>query len=64
MSPRNHSCRMNTDPKPKGRPPKPADERLVQRSIRLTPAQWAKFDAAGGIEWLRGLIQRARPPAG
>lgn len=55
---------MTNDPKPKGRPPKPADERLVQRSIRLTPAQWAKFDAAGGIEWLRGLIQRARPPAG
>lgn len=46
-----------------GRPPKPPDERLVQRSIRLTPAQWAKFDAAGGIEWLRSLIQRARPPA-
>lgn len=33
----------------------------MQRSIRLLPAQWAKFDAAGGIEWLRGLIDRSKP---
>lgn len=46
-----------------GRPPIPDDERLVQRSIRLRPAQWKKFDAAGGIEWLRKLIDRAKPPA-
>lgn len=52
---------MNTD-KPNGRPPKPADERLVQRSIRLTPAQWAKIDAHG-LEWLRAVIKRAKPPA-
>ena len=53
---------MNTEPKSKGgRPPKPEAERLVQRSIRLLPSQWAKFDAAGGIEWLRGLIDRSKP---
>lgn len=53
---------MNTEPKSKGgRPPKPDDQRLVQRSIRLLPSQWAKFDAAGGIEWLRGLIDRSKP---
>lgn len=52
---------MNTDPKPKGRPPKPADERLVQRSIRLTPAQWAKIDAAG-LPALRKLLDRWRAP--
>lgn len=53
---------MNTEPKSKGgRPPKPDAERLVQRSIRLLPSQWAKFDAAGGIEWLRGLIDRSKP---
>jgi hypothetical protein len=33
----------------------------VQRSIRLLPSQWAKYDAAGGIEWLRGLIDRSKP---
>lgn len=53
---------MTTEPKNKGgRPPKPDDQRLVQRSLRLLPAQWEKFDAAGGIEWLRGLIDRSRP---
>lgn len=53
------------EPKNKGgRPPKPDSEKLVQRSIRLAPAQWAKFDAAGGIEWLRKLIDRAKPPKG
>jgi hypothetical protein len=52
---------MEQPKNPGGRPPKPEAERLVQRSIRLTPAQWAKFDAAGGIAWLRGLIDRARP---
>jgi hypothetical protein len=53
---------MNSEPKSKrGRPFKPDEEKLVQRSIRLLPAQWAKFDAAGGIEWLRGLIDRAKP---
>ena len=46
-----------------GRPPKPEAERLVQRSIRLPPALWAKIDTHG-LEWLRGVIQRARPPAG
>lgn len=53
---------MSTEQKRKaGRPFKPDDQRLVQRSIRLLPAQWQKFDEAGGIEWLRGLIDRARP---
>ncbi len=53
---------MNTEPKNKGgRPPKAEADRLVQRSIRLLPSQWAKFDAAGGIDWLRGLIDRSKP---
>lgn len=43
-----------------GRPQKPEAERLVQRSIRLSPALWAKIDA-NGLEWLRAVIQRARP---
>ena len=53
---------MNSEPNSKrGRPFKPDDQKLVQRSIRLLPSQWAKFDAAGGIEWLRGLIDRSKP---
>ena len=43
----------------RGRPPLPPEERLEQRSIRLTAAQWAKVDAHG-IPWLRALIQRAK----
>ena len=40
-----------------------SSERLIQRTIRLPPDLWAKIDA-NGLEWLRGVIRRARPPAG
>lgn len=36
---------------------------LTQKTIRLPPDLWAKIDA-NGLEWLRGVIRRARPPAG
>lgn len=56
---------MNTEEKkPRGRPPVPPDERLEQRSIRLSAKQWEKIDAAGGIEALRKLIDRWRPKKG
>jgi len=42
-----------------GRPLKFPGERLEQRSIRLTKAQWAKVDVAG-LEALRKLISRWR----
>jgi len=48
--------------RPRGRPPTPPGEQLVQRSIRLTPALWEKIDAAG-MDWLRALIKKAKPPA-
>jgi hypothetical protein len=50
---------MEQPKRPRGRPPKPPEELLEQRSIRLTPAQWAKVDEFG-MEWLRKLIQRAK----
>lgn len=43
-----------------GRPAKPEEERLIQRSIRMPPDLWAKIDAHG-LEWLREVIRRARP---
>lgn len=50
------------EPKNKGgRPPKPEEDRLVLRAIRLKPAHWAKVDEYG-MEWLRKLIDRAKPP--
>jgi len=51
---------MEQEKRPRGRPPVPPDEKLEQRSIRLTAAQWAKIEAAGGMEWLRRLIDRAK----
>ena len=44
-----------------GAPPKPPEERLKQRSIRLKPAQWAKVDEYG-LAWLRALIDKAKAP--
>ncbi len=54
---------MDKPKNPGGRPALPEDQRRVQRSIRLLPKHWAKIDAHG-LEWLRAVIQRARPPAG
>jgi len=50
---------MEPTKKPMGRPPKPVEEKLEQRSIRLTPAQWAKIEA-GGLVALRKLIDHWR----
>jgi hypothetical protein len=54
---------MNTKPKsPRmGRPPIAPEERLQQRSIRLAREHWAKVDLYG-LDWLRNLIERAKPP--
>jgi hypothetical protein len=54
------NCRMEPPKKQIGRPLKFPGEKLEQRSIRLTAAQWAKVDAAG-IAALRKLIDRWRP---
>lgn len=35
------------------------DEKLVQRSIRMTDEQWAEVDAQG-LDWLRKLVDKAR----
>lgn len=52
---------MKTKPKhPGGRPKLPEEQRLIQRSIRLSAEQWAKIDI-GGLDWLRKLIDRAKP---
>ena len=50
---------MEEQKRGRGRPPTPLDEKLEQRSIRLTAVQWAKVDA-NGIGWLRKLIEKGR----
>lgn len=49
------------EPKKMGRPPTPPEQKLSQRSIRLTAAQWARIDQYG-LPWLRTLIDRAKAP--
>lgn len=43
-----------------GRKPLPVQERAVVKSIRLTPAQWARFRELGGGAWLRTLINHLK----
>jgi hypothetical protein len=43
-----------------GRPPIPPEQKLEQRSLRLTKAQWAKLALLGGAEWIRKKINAAR----
>jgi hypothetical protein len=57
-----YTATMKREKPTMGRPPKPPEETLKQRSIRLTDAQWGKYDAYGGVKWLRRLIDRAKQP--
>ena len=45
-----------------GRKPLPTEEKAVVRSLRLTAAQWAKFQTLGGVAWLRAALQKAKAP--
>lgn len=51
---------METLKKAVGRPKKPDSDLLVQKSIRMTPAQWEKIDGAG-IDALRALVDKWKP---
>jgi hypothetical protein len=44
-----------------GRKPLPVEDRSVAGSIRLTVAEWAKFRALGGAEWLREKLKKTKP---
>lgn len=47
--------------RPRGRPEKPPEERLVQKSVRFQQSIWDKIDMYG-IEWARKALARAKPP--
>lgn len=57
-----YTARMEQPKNKGGRPPIPEAKRLVQRSIRMPPAVWAKIDEHG-LEWVRAVLLRAKPPA-
>jgi hypothetical protein len=42
----------------------PEQQRAHRLTVRLTEAQRAKVEAAGGSEWVRSLIERAKLPGG
>lgn len=44
-----------------GRPPKPPNELMKPRTIRLPPELWVKIDQHG-LDWLRTVIKQAKPP--
>lgn len=52
---------MTQQTRHRGRPAVAPENRLEQRSIRLTASQWNKVDAAGGVAWLRKLIDLTAP---
>ena len=51
---------MEPQKKPLGRPRKTDAERMVLRSIRMTPSQWEKIDTAGA-DALRALVDKWKP---
>lgn len=39
-------------------------ERMKNRAIRMTEAQWEKLQKLGGSQWIRDRIDRAKSPEG
>lgn len=56
-----YTAAMMKDKKPMGRPKLDPEDKLELRAIRLNPGHWRKVDALG-MEWLRALIERGKPP--
>lgn len=53
---------MENTEKPKrsrGGQPKPKEQHLVQKSVRMLGSQWAKMERNGGPEWLREVVDAA-----
>lgn len=42
-----------------GRKPIPAEDRAVNKSIRMKPSHWTMFDELGGLDWLRSTVEAA-----
>ena len=46
-------------PRPPGRPPAAGEPRAVRLEVRVTQSEHAAILAAGGSEWVRGLVKKA-----
>ena len=49
----------DTELKRIGRPPKGADKKRM-RGVRMTPREWATYQALGGPQWFGAALARAR----
>lgn len=45
-----------------GRKPTPPEYKLIAKSVRMTAAQWVKYDELGGGGWLRSVVDGAHKP--
>jgi hypothetical protein len=52
-----------TEPKKRGAPIKPPEQKTIPRSIRATESQWLKYDQIGGNKAFRSWIDRAKVKA-
>jgi transposase len=58
-----YNCRMEQQKNPRGRPRKADDEKL-ERLVLFVPRSTRLKVEEHGQEWARGVLKRARPPAG
>lgn len=56
-----YNCAMTEPKKPRGRPPKPKDEKLHRMTVFLPMAAIVKVEK-NGQDWLRAVIKRAKAP--
>ena len=58
-----YNCCMEQPKNPRGRPRKAEDEKL-ERLVLFVPRSTRLKVEEHGQEWARGVLRRARPPAG
>lgn len=47
-------------PKKRGRPALPDDQKMITYNVRMMKSQRAKLDSLGGAEWVRERIDSAK----
>lgn len=48
---------MDEQKRKRGGQPKPPEQKLEQRSIRMKPAHWEEWELLGGNEWQRRTME-------
>jgi len=58
-SPQPNKARQNPSTRPVGRPPAAGEPRSERVELRVTRSEHDAIIAAGGSEWVRGLVREA-----